>query len=173
MWLLLFVLKKSKMTMILDRRLAVLGLKMACEANPSPEDWPTHGAWVCESCSAGGDWLAMRKAPSSAHLRFVGFLSHGPQWWLCYAMLGVVLGKRLPSLVVDVQVFEGLFEAVFEPFLLNNLMSDVQLFVWSQRYWLRMILFFLFFFFNSLHLLPWENWKKLPTWSRFSLANNW
>ena len=107
--------------MILDRRLAVLGLKMACEANPSPEDWPTHGAWVCESCSAGGDWLAMRKAPSSAHLRFVGFLSHGPQWWLCYAMLGVVLGKRLPSLVVDVQVFEGLFEAVFEPFLLNNL----------------------------------------------------
>ena len=36
-------------------------------------------------------------------------------------MLGVVLGKRLPSLVVDVQVFEGLFEAVFEPFLLNNL----------------------------------------------------
>ena len=62
MWLLLFVLKKSKMTMILDRRLAVLGLKMACEANPSPEDWPTHAAWVCESCSAGGDWLAMRKA---------------------------------------------------------------------------------------------------------------
>ena len=58
---------------------------------------------------------------SSAHLRFVGFLSHGPQWWLCHAMLGVVLDKRLPSTGVDVQVFEGLFEAVNESFLLNNL----------------------------------------------------
>lgn len=74
--------------MILDRGLAALGLKMACEANPSPEDSPTNGTWVCESCSAGGDWLAMRKARSSAHLRSVGFLPHGPQWWLCYAKLG-------------------------------------------------------------------------------------
>ena len=159
--------------MILDRRLAVLGLKMACEANPSPEDWPTHGAWVCESCSAGGDWLAMRKAPSSAHLRFVGFLSHGPQWWLCYAMLGVVLGKRLPSLVVDVQVFEGLFEAVFEPFLLNNLDEWCTTFCMKSTLLIKNDFIFLVFFFNSLHLLPWENWKKLPTWSKFSLANNW
>jgi len=30
----------------------------------------------------------------------------------------VVLGKRLPSTGVDVQVFEELFEAVFETFLL-------------------------------------------------------
>ena len=39
-----------------------MGPKMACEANPNPEDSPTRETWVCGSCSTGGDWLALRKA---------------------------------------------------------------------------------------------------------------
>ena len=99
MWLLLFVLKKSKMTMILDRRLAVLGLKMACEANPSPEDWPTHGAWVCESCSAGGDWLAVW---CSAFTWFV--ISCGQIFTLLsFRFLSNLVGKDLSDQVENAQ----------------------------------------------------------------------
>ena len=50
----------------------------------------------------------------------VGFLPHGPQWWLCYAKLDGP-GQATPSQTgVDVQVFVGLFEAVFETFLLPS-----------------------------------------------------
>ena len=68
-------------------------------------------------------------------------------------MLGVVLGKRLPSLVVDVQVFEGLFEAVFEPFLLNNLDEWWTTFCMKSTLLIKNDFIFLVFFFFFIFFL--------------------
>ena len=164
--------KKSKMTMPSDWRLAAVGPIMACETNPSPEDSPTYRTWAYGDCSAGGGCSSFKQGAF--------YLPHGPQWKLCYSKLGVVLGKRLLS----IGVYSGLWEALLGSLwnfssapnregYSTTLMSDVQLFLWGQRYWFENDLFFLFVFFISLHPLLWENWKKLPTRSKLSLANNW
>lgn len=138
--------KKSKMTMPSDWRLAAVGPIMACETNPSPEDSPTYRTWAYGDCSAGGGCSSFKQGAF--------YLPHGPQWKLCYSKLGVVLGKRLLS----IGVYSGLWEALLGSLwnfssapnregYSTTLTSDVQLFLWGQRYWFENDLFFLFVFF--------------------------
>ena len=89
------------------------------EANPGPEGTPTRRTQMDGCCSGRGGSPGLARGAfllglcSASVLCCTGSCGElaTPGW--------TVQSKRFPSAEVDVQVFEGHFEAVLKPFLLS------------------------------------------------------